>query len=135
MKYVNTTRDFSLTFQKGKKTKINLMGSTDSDYATSLDVRKSNSAYVFKYINCTISWNSSKQKTVSLSSTEAEYKALTSAVKEAVWLKQLFVELSRKSEKINIYCDNNRKFVWLIIQNFIHAQNKLIDDIIILEKQ
>ncbi len=47
-----------------------------------------------------------KKKTVSLSSTEAEYIALTSAVKEAVWLKQLLVELSRKSEKFNIYCDN-----------------------------
>jgi hypothetical protein len=107
MKYVNTTRDFSLTFQKGKETKINLIGFTDSDYATSLDDRKSNSAYVFKYNNFTISWNSAKQKTVSLSLTKAEYIALTSAVKEAVWLKQLLVELSRKSEKINIYCDNN----------------------------
>ncbi len=35
MKYVNTTRDFSLTFQKDKETKINLIGFTDSDYATS----------------------------------------------------------------------------------------------------
>jgi len=84
MKYVNTTRDFSLTFQKEKETKINLIGFTDSDYATSLDDRKSNSAYVFKYNNFTISWNSAKQKTVSLSSTEAEYIALSSAVKEAV---------------------------------------------------
>ena len=75
MKYVNTTRDLSLTFQKGKETKIKLIGFTDSDYATSLDDRKSNSAYVFKYNNCTISWNSAKQKTVSLSSTEAEYIA------------------------------------------------------------
>ncbi len=56
IKYVNTTRDFSLTFQKGRETKINLIGFTDSDYATSLDVRKSNSAYVFEYNNCTISW-------------------------------------------------------------------------------
>ncbi len=84
-----------------------MIGFTDSHYPTSLDDRKSNSAYVFKYNNCTISLNSAKQKTVSLSSTEAEFIALARAVKEAVWLKQLLVELSRKSEKINIYCDNN----------------------------
>ena len=57
--------------------------------------------------NSIISWNSSKQKTVSLSSTEAEYIALTNAVKEAVWLKQLLEELGRKQIEVNIFCDSN----------------------------
>ncbi len=38
-----------------------------------LEDRKSNSAFVFKYNNCTISWNIAKQKIVSLSFTECSY--------------------------------------------------------------
>ncbi len=56
--------------------------------------------YLLKNNNCTISWNSAKQKTVSLSFTEAGYIALTSAVKEAVLLKQFLDELGRKQENI-----------------------------------
>jgi hypothetical protein len=67
----------------------NLIGFTDSDYAGCIDDRKSSSGYAFKYGNCLISWHSSRQKTVSLSSTEAEYISLTSEVKELIWLSQL----------------------------------------------
>ena len=48
LKYVSTTREFSLTFHKDKETTVNLIGYTDSGYATSLEDRKSNSAFVFK---------------------------------------------------------------------------------------
>jgi hypothetical protein len=37
LKYVNATREFSLIFQKDKESTVNLVGYTDSDYATSLE--------------------------------------------------------------------------------------------------
>lgn len=40
-----------------------------------------------------VSWCSKKQATVALSSTEAEYIALTLAAKEATWLRLLLTEL------------------------------------------
>ncbi len=40
-----------------------------------------------------VSWCSRKQPTVALSSTEAEYIALTLAAKEAKWLRLLLTEL------------------------------------------
>ena len=42
-----------------------------------------------------ISWRSKKQRTVALSSTEAEYMALTEAIQEAVWLKAFLLELGK----------------------------------------
>ena len=55
-----------------------------------------------------ISWFSKKQSTVSCSSTEAEYRALTSTAVELAWLCTLFKELRLFLPHIPIlWCDNN----------------------------
>ena len=53
-----------------------------------------------------MSWKSYKQKTVSLSSVEAEYIALANAAKEALWLKQLLNELKKDANQTLICCYN-----------------------------
>ena len=54
-----------------------------------------------------ILWKSKKQPTVSLSSTEAEYKALSDLFKEGLWLKNLLSELQiRQNAPLDIYVDN-----------------------------
>ncbi len=54
--------------QKYKKSNNSqLVGFTDSDYASDIEDRKSTSGYIFMYGDCVTSWNSSKQKTASLS--------------------------------------------------------------------
>jgi len=55
-----------------------------------------------------ITWNSKKQKTVALSSTEAEYMALTKTSKEAIFTHLFFLnELGIIPErKIMILCNN-----------------------------
>jgi hypothetical protein len=126
--YVKTTQDYCLIYTK-TKTKENisqLIGYSDADYAGSVDDRKSTSGYIFKYNNCVVTWNSAKQKTVSLSSTEAEYLALTTAIKEALWLKQLLSELNRKQEEITMYCDN-KSTICLSKNPEFHSRTKHID--------
>ena len=46
-----------------------------------------------------IAWSSKKQKTVALSSAEAEYIAATSAACEAIWLRRLLSDLQQKIEE------------------------------------
>lgn len=55
-----------------------------------------------------ISWNSRRQSTVALSSTEAEYLALSAATQEALWLRRLAIELviMKPDQPLVIYCDN-----------------------------
>uniref|UniRef100_A0A3Q7IZP5 Reverse transcriptase Ty1/copia-type domain-containing protein n=1 Tax=Solanum lycopersicum TaxID=4081 RepID=A0A3Q7IZP5_SOLLC len=70
-----------------------LVGYCDSDYAGDLDKRRSTSGYVFTIANAPVSWKSTLQSTVALSTTEAEYMAITEASKEAIWLQGLLREL------------------------------------------
>ena len=55
--------------------------------------RKSRSGHVFMMANAAVTWYCKKQPVVALSSTEAEYYALSEAVKEALWIRQLLKEI------------------------------------------
>ncbi|XP_057249768.1 secreted RxLR effector protein 161-like [Beta vulgaris subsp. vulgaris] len=92
LRYVAGTTDFGIWYSKLSDFK--LFGFTDSDWAGCIDDRKSTSGYVFTLGSGVISWSSKKQETVALSSTEAEYTAITSAACQAIWLRRLLADLS-----------------------------------------
>uniref|UniRef100_A0A3Q7H8M3 CCHC-type domain-containing protein n=1 Tax=Solanum lycopersicum TaxID=4081 RepID=A0A3Q7H8M3_SOLLC len=77
-----------------------LVGYCDSDYAGDLDKRRSTTGYVFTIANAPVSWKSTLQSTVALSTTEAEYMAITEAAKEAIWLQGLLRELDNPADML-----------------------------------
>uniref|UniRef100_A0A3Q7J5Z4 Reverse transcriptase Ty1/copia-type domain-containing protein n=1 Tax=Solanum lycopersicum TaxID=4081 RepID=A0A3Q7J5Z4_SOLLC len=64
------------------------------DYAGDVDTRRSMTGYVFTLGGSVVSWKATLQPTVTLSTTEAEYMALTEAAKEGIWLKGLICKIS-----------------------------------------
>ena len=74
-----------------------------------------------------ISWSSKKQKCVALSTAEAEYVALSSAVQECIWLRQLEVELENVTEGPSLILEDNRSAIytepWQKIPNIMVVQN------------
>jgi hypothetical protein len=58
----------------------------DSDFAGDLDDRKSISGYVIYICGCPIAWRSKGQKNVTLSSTEAEYVAISEVAQEILFI-------------------------------------------------
>ena len=77
----------------------------DSDWAGDTESRKSTGGYVFILCNAAVSWKTKKQTTISLSSTEAEYVALSEATKEAIWMKRLLREIETRTvpkAKVNL---------------------------------
>eukprot|EP00253_Pinus_taeda_P009319 PITA_09319 len=65
---------------------IRLSGFTDADWARSSVDRKSTTTYCFNIGSGMTSWCSRKQKSVVLSSAEAEYMVTSTASCEAIWL-------------------------------------------------
>ena len=61
------------------------MGYSESDWGRNIDDRRSTTGYLFLYAGAAITWNSKKQPTVALSTTQAEYMAVCQASKEAIW--------------------------------------------------
>lgn len=58
--------------------------------------------YVFMYANCPILWASKMQTEISLSTTEAEYMALSMAVREIIPLTQLFQEAKDRDIDVDV---------------------------------
>ncbi|OAE32015.1 hypothetical protein AXG93_2772s1250 [Marchantia polymorpha subsp. ruderalis] len=93
-RYLRGTSDLALLYRRGEETHLQgkdtqLQVFTDADWAADMHDRKSTTGYIFFLRGTPITWNSRKQPTVALSSTESEYMAVTEGAKEAVWLRRL----------------------------------------------
>ena len=107
LRYIKGTIDQRLTFKKSDK--LEIIGFSDSDWASCKQDRKSTTGYCFTLNNegPVVSWKSRKQQTVALSSCEAEYMALTNATQEALFLEMLLKDFGFESHRpISISGDN-----------------------------
>ncbi|KAK2399633.1 putative mitochondrial protein [Trifolium repens] len=86
---------------------IQILGYSDADWAGCLDTRRSTSGYCFFIGSSLVSWKAKKQLTISKSSSEAEYRALSTATCELMWLQYLLKDLHIECNKLPvIFCDN-----------------------------
>ena len=72
-----------------------------------------------------VSWASKLQKIVALSTTEAEYVAITEAGKEMVWLQSFLEELGKKNEKGILHSDS-QSAIFLVKNPTFHSRTKHI---------
>jgi len=84
LRYIKGTISVGLVFKKDSTGKQKSIGYVDYDYARDLDKRRSIMGYVFILSQLSVSWRSILQSTVALSTTDAEYMAMTEAMKETI---------------------------------------------------
>lgn len=139
LRYLQGTKELGLRFRKTGRP----IEGVDADWANCISDRRSYTGFAFILKRCPISWEARKQKTVALSSTEAEYIALLEASKEVIYLKQKYIctniylstiYLKRflsnagfnQMTQVKIFCDNNgaRK---LAENPVFHNRSKHID--------
>jgi len=126
LRYIHSTTDIGLKFERDDRLGQNLVGYVDSDYAGDLDKCRSTAGYVFTLAKGPVSWRSTLQSTVALSTTEAEYMAVTETFKEAIWLNGLIEDLGIVQERVDVHCDS-QSAICLAKNQVHHSHTKHID--------
>ncbi|XP_068661006.1 uncharacterized protein [Aristolochia californica] len=100
--------DFVDTFSPvAKLVTVKLRAFSYADWGSCLDFRRSTMGFCIFIGNSLVSWKAKKQTTVSRSSAEAEYRALSSTASEIIWLQQLLQDFQVKvASPALLYCDN-----------------------------
>lgn len=122
MRYVKGTLDRKISYSG----KSGIVGFCDSDYAADVDDRKSTSGYLFMMNGGAISWSSKKQSIIAQSTAEAEFTSLSSATKEAIWLRSMSFELLGATTAIQLFCDN-KSAIDMARNNNVSEKTKHID--------
>ncbi|GJX31993.1 retrovirus-related pol polyprotein from transposon TNT 1-94 [Tanacetum coccineum] len=98
----------------------------DADHAGCQDTRRSTSGSMKLLGNRLVSWSSKKQKSMTISSTEAEYIALSGCCAQILWMRSQLTNYSLGFNKIPLYCDN-KSAITLCCNNVQHSRSKHID--------
>jgi hypothetical protein len=124
LRYLQGTSDHGLFYTKGP---LQLNAFCDSDWAGCPDDRRSTTGFAVFLGDCLISWSAKKQAVVSRSSTEAEYRSLSTTTAELFWLRMLFKELGIPlSVAPVLWCDNVSALA-LASNPVFHARTKHIE--------
>ena len=124
LRYLRGTCSLGLRFKRGGNLKLE--GYSDSSYNVDNDDGKSTTGNVFYLGDSPITWCSTKQEIVALSSCEAEFMAATEAAKQAIWLQELFGEVLNEACKRVMIRVDNRSAISLTKNPVFHGRSKHI---------
>ncbi|GBM75130.1 hypothetical protein AVEN_233776-1 [Araneus ventricosus] len=90
LRCLQATGDYKLDI--GNIAEISLKAYSDADFASCRDDRISVGGHVIFCGNAPVSWHTAKQRSVTLSSMEAEFLSICETAKELMWLKNVLEE-------------------------------------------
>lgn len=125
LRYLQGTLNYGLYFTPGNKMEISTF--TDADWGADRDDRKSTDGYCMFLAGNLVSWSSKKQKVVSTSSTEVEYRSLSNGATELTWLQSLLAKMNIKLEKRPIIWCDNKSAIALAENPVFHGRTKHIE--------
>jgi hypothetical protein len=89
-------------------------------------MRRSVTGIIIKYHGNVIHWISKRQVTVALSSSDAEYMALSNTIQEILWFKMWMKDIFNQDVIVPVYCDSQSAMKIAENEN-ITARSKHID--------
>ncbi|GJZ06749.1 retrovirus-related pol polyprotein from transposon TNT 1-94 [Tanacetum coccineum] len=123
-KYLRGTVNRGLWYPKDSS--IALTAYADADHAGCQDTRRSTSGSMQLLGDRLVSWSSKRQKSAAISSTEAEYIALSGCCAQVLWMRSQLTDYGLGFNKIPMYCDN-KSAIALCCNNVQHSRSKHID--------
>ncbi|KAG7556889.1 Reverse transcriptase RNA-dependent DNA polymerase [Arabidopsis suecica] len=111
----------------GKNSNTELVGYCDADYAGDRMDRRSTTGYCTFLGGNLVTWKTKKQKVVSCSSAESEYRAMKQLTNELTWLKALLKDLRVEQDTpITMHCDN-KAAIYIASNSVFHERTKHIE--------
>nr|GFA49648.1 retrovirus-related Pol polyprotein from transposon TNT 1-94 [Tanacetum cinerariifolium] len=89
-----------------KDSSFELTAFSDADHAECIDTRKSTSGGIQFLGDKLVSWMSKKQNCTAMSSSEAEYVALSASCAQVMWMRTQHQDYGFNYNKIPLYCDS-----------------------------
>ena len=106
---------------------LRIEGYSDSSYAGDRGDQKSTSGFCILVGGNLVTWRSQKQRVVSLSSAEAEYRGMTHTSSEMLWVRSLLQEHGFPvQEAMPMYCDNQAT-IFIANNPTFHERTKHIE--------
>nr|GEV36960.1 hypothetical protein [Tanacetum cinerariifolium] len=105
---------------------IALTSFADADHAGCQDTRRSTSGSLQFLRDRLISWSSKRQKSAEISSTKAEYIALSGCCAQILWMRSQLTDYGLGFNKIPMYYDN-KSVIALCCNNVQHSRSKHIN--------
>ncbi|CAN1181640.1 Retrovirus-related Pol polyprotein from transposon TNT 1-94 [Linum perenne] len=125
LRYVKGAPGQGLFFSSANE--LVIKGYCDADWGACPDTRKSITGYCTFLGESLITWKAKKQSTVSRSSSEAEYRAMSQLSCEVQWLKQLLNDMFVTHDApIEVYCDN-KSSIHMAENPVFHERTKHIE--------
>ena len=104
-----------------------IVGYCDADWAGDRVDRRSTTGYCTFIGGNLVTWKSKKQKVVSCSSAEAEYRAMRKLTSELIWIKGLLKDLGvETTSPITMHCDNQAA-IHIASNSVFHERTKHIE--------
>ncbi|GKF32408.1 hypothetical protein Tco_0102206 [Tanacetum coccineum] len=108
-----------------KDSSIELTTFTNANHTGCQDTRGSTSGSMQFLRDRLVSWSSKRQKSATISSTKAEYIALSGCCAQVLWMRSQLTDYGFGFNKIPMYCDN-KSTISLCCNNIQHSISKHI---------
>nr|GEW46494.1 copia protein [Tanacetum cinerariifolium] len=99
----------------------------DPDHAGCQDTRRSTSGSAQFFSDKLVSWSSKKQKSTVISTTEAEYIAMSGCCAQILWMRSQLTDYGFDFNKIPLYCDNQQVQRGVVELYFVTTDYQLAD--------
>ncbi|GJX67786.1 copia protein [Tanacetum coccineum] len=122
--YIQGTINMGLWYPKD--TAMALTAYADADHTSCQDTRRSTSSSAQFLGDKLVSWSSKKQTSTSISSTEAEYIAMSGCCAQILWMRSQLSDYGFAYNHVPLYCDN-KSAIALCCNNVQYSRSKHID--------
>ena len=124
--YLRSTREHGIVYQGGSGS-VTAEAYTDADWGSNTDDRRSVSGVMVMIGKAPVVFKSKYQRTVALSSAEAEYMALSLCTQEVLWVRSMLKDMGQEQKGGTLVWEDNQGAIALACNAGYHARTKHVD--------